>query len=110
MIELTIPNYGLCYLGKDVILCSETDGEIDETNAGISFFTELLPKAVPRVVWNEVKGYETEKIILLDHILNNFDRHKGNIFFDLKTLIDFISFRIENLDKICEMIISERRK
>lgn len=93
MIGVSAPDYGLCSLSNDVISLADTEGEIDEYNAGTCFFTILFPKEVPTIVWSLVKECETEKIILLDHILNNFDRHIGNIFFDFLTkkiyVIDF---------------------
>ena len=40
-----------------------------------------------------MKNRETERIILLDHILNNFDRHNGNLLMSIASgllyVIDF---------------------
>lgn len=34
---------------------------------------------------SDVKNHETEKIILFDHLVNNYDRHNGNLLCDISS-------------------------
>lgn len=86
-IGVTIPNYGLCYLDSDMIYTRIDIDILDESNTGICFYSEYMSKAVPLPSKRNVINYEAERIILLDHILNNFDRHEGNLFYDVNTSI-----------------------
>lgn len=84
-IGVSVPNFGICNMSKDVIDTNNRNEEIGDDNSGLCFFSEQLEHAVPTPIWKLVQNRETEKILLLDHVLNNFDRHPGNMIFDLKT-------------------------
>ena len=92
-IGITVPDFGICELSLDAINAINDLEEIDERNAGKCFYTVELNNTVPTIIRGSVKNRETEKIILLDHILNNFDRHDGNILMSIATgllyIIDF---------------------
>ena len=85
MIGLNIPEYGICNLSKDVIINTNLNEDIDERNAGIAFYTKDYSSTVPpvRSMLTFVEEKQTEKIILFDHIVNNIDRHMGNLLLDL---------------------------
>lgn len=86
-IGITVPDFGLCRLDTDVIYSQDNIDDLDASNTGICFYSEYMSKAVPLVSKRQILNCEAEKIILLDHILNNFDRHTGNLFYDLNTSI-----------------------
>lgn len=84
-IGLVIPEYGVCNLSEDVIKTTNNNEDIDERNAGIAFFTKDYSSSVPpnRQILSLVKNKQTEKLILFDHLVNNCDRHMGNLILDL---------------------------
>lgn len=86
IIDLNIPEYGICNLSEDVIKNTNNNEEIDERNAGIAFYTKDYSSTVPpiRAMLPLVENKDTEKIILFDHIVNNCDRHIGNLLLDLR--------------------------
>ena len=86
-IGVTVPNFGLCNLSRDIIFSRMEIDELDESNSGVCFYTEYISKGVPLKAKRDIINYEAELIILLDHILNNFDRHEGNLFYDVNTSI-----------------------
>lgn len=92
-IGITVPDYGICELSIDSIRSINDLEEIDERNAGLCFYSVELNNTVPTIIRGHIKNRETEKIILLDHILNNFDRHDGNILMSVASgllyIIDF---------------------
>ena len=47
IIKLPIPDYGLCFMSKEVIMETNTNEEIDSNNSGISFYSVLMPNSVP---------------------------------------------------------------
>ena len=51
-----------------------------------------------------VENKETEKIILFDHIVNNCDRHKGNLIIDISKMAKL--YVIDNSHIITEGINS----
>lgn len=83
---ITIPEYGVCNLSKEVILRTNDNEDIDDRNAGYAFYTKLYSKVIPvypRGMLSSVSNHETEKIILFDHLVNNNDRHDGNLLCDI---------------------------
>lgn len=84
-IGLSIPEYGICYMSRQVILDTNFNEELDENNYGYGFFSKIYSKTVPptRNFLSEVVNKETEKVILFDHVVNNCDRHKGNLLIQL---------------------------
>lgn len=84
-IGLTIPEYGVCNLSEDVINTTNYNEDIDERNAGRAFFTKDYSSTVPpvRQMLSLVENKQTEKLILFDHIVNNCDRHSGNLLLDV---------------------------
>lgn len=91
-----IPRYGLCYLSKENIEKAEIYGkiydEIDERNVGISFYSVMFNNASPiQIEWlKEKKNKQLAIIVLYDYILNNCDRHKGNILRIIAEIDDVI--------------------
>lgn len=92
-IGINVPDFGICELSIDTIHSINDLEEIDERNAGSCFYSVELNNTVPTIIRGHVKNRETEKIILLDHILNNFDRHNGNLLMSVASgllyVIDF---------------------
>lgn len=86
IIGLTIPEYGICNLSKEVIQRTNNNEEIDVRNAGYAFYTKEYSKTIPvfpRGMLSSVKNHETEKLILFDYLVNNNDRHDGNLLCDI---------------------------
>lgn len=86
IIGMTIPEYGICNLSKEVIQNTNFNEEIDHRNAGYAFYTKDYSKTIPAFttgVLSSVRNHETEKIILFDHLVNNNDRHNGNLLCDI---------------------------
>lgn len=83
LIGLTIPRYGLCNLTSDVIEETNRNYEIDTRNAGIAFFSEYVNNSAPvnRKALKNAENKETEKLLLFDHLINNEDRHEGNLIY-----------------------------
>ncbi len=84
-IGVTVPSFGLCILESSIIYSKPEIDILEECNTGICFYSQYMSKAAPLKSKRHVKNYETEKVVLLDHILNNFDRHEGNLFYDVNT-------------------------
>lgn len=86
VIGLTIPEYGICNMSEAVIKNTNYNEEIDSRNAGNAFYSRTYSKTIPvitRAMLSAVKNHETEKIILFDHLVNNYDRHNGNLICDI---------------------------
>lgn len=84
---LIIPEYGICNISKLVIESANDTEEIDERNAGYGFFSASYSNTVPMVpnLLSDIQIKQTELLILFDHIVNNFDRHNGNILLEMKS-------------------------
>ena len=80
LIGLTIPRYGICNISETVIRETNENEEIDASNSGIAFFSEILINSAPIThrALREAGNKETEKLLLFDHLIKNEDRHKGN--------------------------------
>ena len=85
VIGLTIPGYGCCYLSEEVIEATNYNEEIDNNNAGLCFFSILISNTVPANRHSLLKATnkETERLILFDHLINNEDRHIGNLLYEV---------------------------
>lgn len=86
VIGLTIPEYGICYFSKEVIENTNLNEEIDIRNSGYAFYTKEYSKTIPVFpsgMLSSVTNHETEKILLFDHLVNNNDRHNGNLLCDI---------------------------
>lgn len=86
VIGLTIPEYGICNIETSVIEHTNFNEDIDIRNAGIAFYTKNYSKTIPinpRAMLSEVANHETEKLILFDYLVNNYDRHNGNLICDI---------------------------
>jgi len=86
IIKLPIPDYGLCFMSKEVIMETNTNEEIDSNNSGISFYSVLMPNSVPANsgILSAVTNPCCERLILFDYLINNRDRHNGNLLVDLE--------------------------
>lgn len=84
---LIIPEYGICNISQEVIESANDTEEIDERNAGFGFFSASYSKTVPlnSNLLPDIQNKQTELLILFDHIVNNFDRHNGNILVSMKS-------------------------
>ena len=85
LIGMNNPEYGICNLSEEVIRNTNYNEDIDIRNAGLAFYTKNYSSTVPPSLsmLTLVENKETEKIMLFDHIVNNCDRHKGNLLIDL---------------------------
>lgn len=86
VIGLTIPEYGICDLSEEVIEHTNNNEDIDKRNAGYAFYTKDYSKTIPvisRGMLSRVTNHDTEKLILFDYIVNNRDRHDGNLLCDI---------------------------
>ena len=85
LVDLTIPEYGQCYMFKEVIHETNENEEIDEANCGNCFFSYHLSKTAQpnRFVLSKASNKETERLLLLDHLISNTDRHSGNILYEI---------------------------
>lgn len=83
---LVIPEYGVCNLSEEVICTTNNNEDIDSRNAGTAFFTKDYSSTVPpsRQLLSFVKNKQVEKLILFDHVVNNCDRHIGNLLLDVR--------------------------
>lgn len=84
-IGITTPEYGLCNLDTNIVHSNMDINILDESNSGTCFYSRFISKAIPLVARPHVINHETERIIMIDFILNNCDRHKGNLFYELNT-------------------------
>ena len=84
---LIIPEYGICNISKQVIESANDTEEINGRNAGLGFFSLSYSSTVPLVsnLLPDIQTKQTELLILFDHIVNNFDRHNGNILLEMKS-------------------------
>lgn len=81
VIGLSIPRYGQCYLSENVIETTNVNEEIDSRNQGTCFFSSWISNTGPsnRRMFENADNRETERLILFDHLVNNEDRHYGNL-------------------------------
>jgi len=100
IIGLSIPSFGICELSNDVIYNSNDEEEIDELNAGPAFYTEFYSQSVPpnlKSFLSLVINKETERIILFDHIVNNNDRHEGNLLLVMNHTVRMVAIDNSNI-------------
>lgn len=93
IIGLTIPKYGQCNLSKSVINATNDNEEIDESNAGRCFFSCYLNGTVPaglRSQLSPVLNKEIERLLLFDYLVDNTDRHNGNILYQISDKIRLV--------------------
>ncbi len=81
LVNINIPNFGLCYLNKGVI--SKIDF-LKESNTGLCFYSEevrdVFPLTTPGIFRKFITcGSEFIKLLLFDHIIYNKDRNRGNL-------------------------------
>lgn len=91
-IGINIPTFGLCELSAGCIFSAVENevirDEVDELNSGISFYSEIIPSTPLQLSRFDNKKYEnTQYIAMYDYILDNYDRHEGNILISLKNEI-----------------------
>lgn len=84
---LIIPEFGICNISESVIESTNTNEEIDTTNSGYGFFSNSYSTAIPLVPYllPDVQVKQTELLMLFDNIVNNCDRHDGNILLEVKS-------------------------
>lgn len=104
-LNLTIPSFGLCWLDEDTIERFDNQETIDLNNSGLSFYTESITDAAiinPCISKANIINNELEKCLLIDYLLNNTDRHIGNVLYSLKeNKVYFIDFsHIISSDKL----------
>lgn len=89
---LMIPEFGICNISETVIESTNDIEEIDRQNSGYGFFSNSYSNAVPIVpgLLSDVEIKQTETLLLFDHIVNNFDRHDGNILLKIKPPLTLI--------------------
>ena len=62
-IGVSVPDFGVCILPKEIIGSNSDIDILDERNAGVCYFSTYLSKAVPKVLWGLAKNRETERSI-----------------------------------------------
>lgn len=104
IIGVNIPKYGICNLSAATINTTNQNEEIDVRNKGKCFYSQKIGSTVPpnRSLIYQSKYCDVEKVILLDYILHDSDRHIGNILCDINTgliyVIDFSHIISTNLN------------
>ena len=94
-LNFTIPNFGLCSLDKSAIENFDNLEAISFNNIGLSFYTESITSAVKINLYISKTNInnELEKCLLIDYLLNNKDRHIGNVLYSFnKQRVYFIDF------------------
>lgn len=109
-IGLMIPEFGICNMSEDVIKTTNNNEDIDERNAGIAFFSKDYSSSVPpsRQFLSLAKNKQTEKLILFDHLVNNCDRHMGNLILGFRKEVTL--YFIDNSHIITEGIDEDIEK
>ena len=83
VIGLTTPHFGIAVVDDNTTLDTNLSSGLSLENfRGIGFYSEYIPKTAPvsaRALRHATNLNETAKIILLDHIVKNCDRHVGNL-------------------------------
>ena len=106
-IGLTIPKYGLCHLSKEVIFETDTYGELEADNEGIGVYSKYISATTPVTIGilSEISNHQAELLLLFDYIVNNKDRHKGNLLIDLSN-----APRMVSIDNSHILLSSKREK
>ena len=81
MFKINIPVYGIGILTEEVIANTNYNEDIDSGNAGPCFFTVYHGSTVPasKHLIQKISVEEIERLVLFDHIIANYDRHRGNL-------------------------------
>lgn len=83
LIGVTVPPYGICHIGKDTIGIDEYfEDDFSESDfMGYGFYSAFIANTIPLAerILHKTVNCDVSKIILLDCILNNGDRHDGNL-------------------------------
>ena len=85
LLGIAVPEFGVCYLSDDLIMNSEFSdpdyGYLTMDNAGYAYYSVLLPSGVPiqREWLINHNTHDLAGIVIYDFVLNNCDRHEGNI-------------------------------
>ncbi|SCJ32312.1 Phosphatidylinositol 3-and 4-kinase [uncultured Eubacterium sp.] len=83
LIGVPVPPYGVCHVAKDAVGLADfgEEGFAEEDFLGYGFYSSYIVNAIPLAerVLNVTANCDVNKIILLDCILNNADRHDGNL-------------------------------
>ena len=71
--------------------------DIGNDNAGIAFYSVLMGNTVPANsgMLAEVVNPKSERMILFDFLINNRDRHNGNLLVNLESLMRRLGIAIE---------------
>lgn len=81
MFKINIPAYGIGILTEEVIANTNYNEDIDIDNAGPCFFTVYHGSTVPasKHLIQKISVEAIERLVLFDHIIANYDRHRGNL-------------------------------
>lgn len=83
LIGVNIPQFGICYIGEETVGLTDfyEDNFGENDFLGYGFYSGYIPNGIPLAerVLHMTKNCDVNKIILLDCILNNEDRHDGNL-------------------------------
>ena len=86
-IDLTIPNFGLAIINQNTTISKDIKGTL-KCFSGIGFYSERIPKTVkasPTILKCVENLHEASKLLLLDSIVKNTDRHSTNILITTDT-------------------------
>lgn len=83
LIDLTSPDFGIAVVNENTTLGPDFPAEVNRNRfSGVGFYSLYIPKTVPaslRALKYATNLGETARIILLDQIVKNCDRHEGNL-------------------------------
>lgn len=83
LIGLNSPDFGIAVVDENTMLGPDSPTNINRNRfSGVGFYSLYIPKTVPaslRALKYATNLGETSKIILLDQIVKNCDRHEGNL-------------------------------
>ena len=81
VLDISIPEYGICDLTSDIIEKTNQNDEIDISNKGPAFWSRYYAKTIPLSSNMNIDFSQDDliRIIVFDTILNNYDRHNGNL-------------------------------
>ena len=86
MFKINVPAYGIGILTEEVIANTNYNEDIDIDNAGPCFFTAYHGSTVPasKHLILKISVGEIERLVLFDHIIANYDRHRGNLLMNAR--------------------------
>lgn len=93
-ISLTCPDFGIAVVDNNTTIDKNLSPNVSlESFVGIGFYSTYIPNVVPvsaRALRHAHNLNETARIILLDHIVKNSDRHEGNLLITTNSTLPIV--------------------